>query len=93
MTARTAYTCDSCGRMAEVPAPLPAWLTVKAVLLGGITLPRVPDDRHPDPDLCSWECVAAYATRQAEIRASEEAAANAEPLLGEGLPGEWRFTP
>jgi len=84
VTIKTTATCDSCGKMAEpqpyevVPSftprerrPPAAWLTVKPVWPGtSITLPRVPDDRHPDPDLCSWKCVAAYAAHQAEMEAA-----------------------
>jgi hypothetical protein len=82
---RTSATCDSCGKLADMQPyevrvsfslkerrPPAAWLTVKPLWPGThITLPVVPDDRNPDPDLCSWACVAAYAAKQAETQSAE----------------------
>jgi hypothetical protein len=68
-------TCDICGKTVESVTGSfgdcygPGWLrVVSAAPLITADMPH--EHRSKQPDLCSWACVAAYATKRAEQEGS-----------------------
>lgn len=78
MSHQHSVTCDICGKTVEVSGDssglfgaceAPGWLRV--IGTGPVITTDLPHQhRSRQPDLCSWECVAAYASKQAELRAT-----------------------
>ena len=84
---KTTITCDACGtaKGAEFSGPHPispyVWFTIshEGTPRGISPFPRMTSPPTPAPDLCSWECVAAYAAGRAD-RAAQAEVSDAEKL-------------
>jgi hypothetical protein len=77
-------TCDACGKTVEASAGTfgdcyaPGWLRV--VGTGPIITADMPHEyRSKQPDLCSWKCVAEYASQRVRRETVIEPIAPPEP--------------